>query len=66
MVNRDISHMNRKVLIVDDDSNLLASLRRRLSRDYSVATALSAEEGLELLRSEGPFAVIISDSSRQA
>ena len=53
--------MNRSVLIVDDDANLIASLKRRLGRRFQVSTALSGEEGLALMRDEGPFAVVISD-----
>lgn len=53
--------MNRRVLIVDDDANLIASLKRRLGRRFQVSTALSGEAGLELMRNEGPFAVVVSD-----
>ncbi len=53
--------MNRRVLIVDDDANLVASLKRRLGRRFQVSTALSGEEGLDLMKTEGPFAVVISD-----
>ena len=53
--------MNNKVLIVDDDVNLLASLRRRLGRRFTVTTAVSAEEGLTSLKEHGPFAVVVSD-----
>ena len=53
--------MNRRVLIVDDDANLVASLKRRLGRRFQVSTALSGEAGLELMQSEGPFAIVISD-----
>ncbi len=53
--------MNRRVLIVDDDANLIASLKRRLGRRFQVSTALSGEAGLELMRTEDPFAVVISD-----
>ncbi len=53
--------MNRRVLIVDDDANLIASLKRRLGRRFQVSTALSGEAGLELMQAEDPFAVVISD-----
>ena len=55
--------MNNKVLIVDDDVNLLASLRRRLSRRFTVTTAVSAEEGLTALKQHGP-AVVVSDQRK--
>ena len=53
--------MNRRVLIVDDDANLIASLKRRLGRRFDVSTALSGEAGLDVMQKEGPFAVVISD-----
>ncbi len=51
----------KKILLVDDDANILASFRRRLGQHFDISTALGGEEGLEVLRSRGPFAVIISD-----
>lgn len=53
--------MNRRVLLVDDDTNLLASYRRQLHRFCDLETASSGREGLELLAAKGPFAVIVSD-----
>lgn len=53
--------MNKKVLFVDDDRNILASFRRSLVRRYQVETAGGAEEGLAVLDSHGPFAVVVSD-----
>jgi response regulator RpfG family c-di-GMP phosphodiesterase len=53
--------MNRKILCVDDDENVLASFRRQLRKQFEVETALGGQEGLELLNKIGPVAVIISD-----
>jgi response regulator RpfG family c-di-GMP phosphodiesterase len=53
--------MNAKVLFVDDDSNLLASLRRQFRNDFPLETAMNAEEGLMALSEKGPFAVVVSD-----
>ncbi len=53
--------MYRRVLIVDDDANMILSLKRRLGRRFQVSTALSGGEGLEIMKNEGPFAVVISD-----
>ena len=55
--------MNNKVLIVDDDTNFLHALRRRLGRRFNVVMARSAEEGLAVVRNDGPFAVVVSDQS---
>ena len=53
--------MTEKVLIVDDDTNLLAGLKRHLRRRFEVATAESGEQALDLVKSDGPFAVTVCD-----
>jgi putative two-component system response regulator len=50
-----------KVLMVDDEINLLSSYRRLLNESFDLATAESGEKALELIESAGPFAVIVSD-----
>ncbi|GLT22489.1 hypothetical protein GCM10007933_19490 [Zoogloea oryzae] len=51
----------RTLLLVDDESNILASLRRLLRREgYTILTATSGKEGLELLATHS-VDVIISD-----
>jgi len=51
----------RKLLLVDDEQNILSSLRRLLRRDgYTIFSAPSGREGLEILREEN-IGVIISD-----
>ena len=52
--------MNRRVLCVDDEPNVLEGLARTLSEDFDVHTATSGEAGLVALGGE-PFAVIMSD-----
>lgn len=53
---------NPKILFVDDEKNILASLRRLMIReDLEVLTAASGPEGLELLRSADDVGVIVSD-----
>lgn len=53
--------MNEKVLFVDDEPNVLDGFRRQLRRQFALETATSGEEGLRLVREEGPFAVVVSD-----
>jgi response regulator RpfG family c-di-GMP phosphodiesterase len=53
--------MNAKVLFVDDDANLLASLKRNLRQQFDLETAAGGEEGLAKLKVNGPFAVVVSD-----
>ncbi|MBW4435945.1 MAG: hybrid sensor histidine kinase/response regulator [Pleurocapsa minor GSE-CHR-MK-17-07R] len=49
-----------QLLIVDDEEEILKSLRRQFRRDYDVYTARSAEEAYRILL-EHPIQVIISD-----
>jgi len=50
-----------RVLLVDDESVILDSIRRVLARDFDVHTALGAEAGLQEIRKSPPFDVIVSD-----
>ncbi len=50
-----------KVLLVDDDDNALAIYEKELSKHFDVKTAKSAEQGLVILDTRGPFAVVVSD-----
>ncbi len=51
-----------KILFVDDEKNILLSLKRLLlDEEYEVFTADSGEEGLALLRSTGEMGLIVSD-----
>jgi len=50
-----------RVLVVDDDHNLLESLRRLLRPDYELFTAEDGQEALGAMAACGPFTVIISD-----
>ena len=53
--------MKERVLIVDDDANLLAGASRTLHPYFDVATAKGGEEALALMKSHGPFAAVVSD-----
>lgn len=53
--------MNEKILFVDDEANILDSMKRQLRKRFQVSTALSGQEALDLLKAEGPVAVIVSD-----
>ena len=51
----------RTLLLVDDEENILAALKRLLRRDgYQILTATSARQGFELLAAH-PVGVIVSD-----
>lgn len=53
--------MNKKILFVDDDANLLAGLQRSLRKLYDFDIALGGEEGLSKIRDHGPYAVVVAD-----
>jgi signal transduction histidine kinase len=50
-----------KILLVDDEPYILEGLAHHLRRRYRYATARSGSEALAVFRSEGPFAIVISD-----
>ncbi len=52
---------SRKVLFVDDDSNLLAALNRRLRKIFDMELAIGPEQGLVIVEQAGPFAVVVAD-----
>jgi len=53
--------MTEKILFVDDEENILHSLKRELRKRFQIVTAGSGAEALAILKEEGPFAVIVSD-----
>jgi response regulator RpfG family c-di-GMP phosphodiesterase len=53
--------MHEKILLVDDEPDVLKSFEALFRRRYRVFTALSGEKGLDLIEKEGPFSVIIAD-----
>ena len=50
-----------RVLLVDDDANLLDSMRRQFYANFEVVLAHSGQHALELMASSEPFSVIVSD-----
>lgn len=53
--------MENRILFVDDDSNILDGYKRQLRKQFDIETAEGGEKGLELVRNNGPFSVIVSD-----
>ena len=57
-----LTHADVTVLLVDDEANILRSLERLLmDEEFTVLTATSGEEGLEVLKSASEVALIVSD-----
>ncbi len=50
-----------RVLMVDDEPNVLSGYRRSIGRNYDLVTANSGREGLEVMNNDGPFEVVITD-----
>jgi PAS domain S-box-containing protein len=64
--NTSQTQMQRNLLLVDDEDNILSALKRMLRRDgYRIFTASSGAEGLEVLERE-PIGVIVSDQRMPA
>jgi FixJ family two-component response regulator len=53
--------LTAKILLVDDEPEILAGYARTLRHDFEVDTAEGGELGLVALRDRGPYAAIISD-----
>ncbi|QDT12183.1 response regulator [Planctomycetes bacterium K23_9] len=53
--------MSKKVLLVDDEPNVLSAFKRNLRKSYDLEIAVGGEAALQLIKENGPFAVIVSD-----
>jgi response regulator RpfG family c-di-GMP phosphodiesterase len=53
--------MPDKILLVDDDLNLLEGFQRSLRREFELETARSGAQALKFLAEAGPYAVLVSD-----
>jgi len=49
-----------KILLVDDDANILQAFKRQLRGEFDVETAIGGKAGLEQIE-RGEFAVVVSD-----
>ncbi|MEO5961230.1 MAG: HD domain-containing phosphohydrolase [Opitutaceae bacterium] len=50
-----------KILFVDDDPNILAGFQRTLRKQFAFDMAAGGVEALDLLRTDGPYAVVVAD-----
>jgi response regulator RpfG family c-di-GMP phosphodiesterase len=53
--------MSEKILLVDDDLNVLLAYRRHIQNKFNVIIAESGTKGIAALKEQGPFAVVVSD-----
>jgi serine phosphatase RsbU (regulator of sigma subunit) len=53
--------VSNRVLFVDDDPQILAAFQRQLRKKVVIETVESGAAGLEVLRRNGPFSVVVTD-----
>jgi response regulator RpfG family c-di-GMP phosphodiesterase len=53
--------MNRRVLFVDDEPEVLAGIARNLRKDFEIHTETDPRKALGMLEGSQPFAVIVAD-----
>lgn len=53
--------MAEKILLVDDEPNVLDGYRRTLGREFSLETAVGGQAALSQIGENGPYAVVVSD-----
>lgn len=58
-----MSDISTKILFVDDEANVLKALVRQLRKKFDITTARSGQAGLDVIRRDGPFAVVVTDYS---
>lgn len=56
-----MSSEKTRILMVDDEPNILDGYRRHFGRKYQLVTATSGSEALEVMDAEGEFPVVITD-----
>jgi response regulator RpfG family c-di-GMP phosphodiesterase len=53
--------MPNKIILVDDEQNILDGYQRQLRKLYEIDIALGGEQGLQMVKESGPYAVVVSD-----
>lgn len=53
--------MTNRILLVDDESNLLQAFRRNLRGRFDIVTAEGGQAAIEQIERQGPFALIVCD-----
>ncbi len=61
------AHSNRpKILLVEDNEELLSYMANNLSQQYRIVTARNGEEALEIINQSGDIDIIVSDIMMEA
>jgi response regulator RpfG family c-di-GMP phosphodiesterase len=53
--------MSEKILLVDDEPNVLLGYQRLLHKEFQTETAVGASGALTAIQTKGPYAVVLSD-----
>lgn len=53
--------MTNKILLVDDETNVLQGFKRHLRKAYDIELAVGGQAALDAIDQNGPFAVVVSD-----
>lgn len=53
--------MTQKILLVDDEPNVLQGYKRHLRKKYEIELAIGGAAAVEAYKEKGPFAVVVSD-----
>jgi response regulator RpfG family c-di-GMP phosphodiesterase len=53
--------INKRILLVDDDQDILSAYQRNLRKYFILKIASSGTEALEIMKESDPFAVVVSD-----
>jgi len=61
MVTKSSDRPKESILVIDDERNLLEGIRRQLHKRFKLILAESGDEGIAVLREQGPFAVVVCD-----
>lgn len=61
MVAKLADRSKESILVIDDESNVLQGIRRQLHKRFDLALAEGGNEGISVLREQGPFAVVVCD-----
>ncbi|MFK5985984.1 MAG: response regulator [Pseudomonadota bacterium] len=56
-----LKKITEKVLLVDDNENVLSSLKRQFRKQFKIDSANSGLTALECIKNNGPYAVVVSD-----
>lgn len=56
-----MNNSTEKILMLDDDPNLLSAFRRQLRKDFELETCSSANDALNLFKEKNNFAVVLVD-----